>query len=300
MKKLKCLNAALLAAVLLLPAAVQAGQGEDASAPRAEQEGVQVVPEAAVPEVPAERVLLAAAADGGAFQAPAGGAETKEEPPPSAKPGPGEPVADAALEEDTIADPLEPWNRAMYHFNDKLYFWVLKPVAQGYNVVAPEPVRISVRNFFFNLTMPIRFVNSLLQGKVGAAGTELGRFGINTTVGIAGLFDVAQSAFDLSPQKEDFGQTLGFYGMPGVFYIVWPVLGPMTLRDTIGFAGDLFLDPVNYLGNPWISAGIHAYDRVNDTSLKLGQYEDLKKDAFEPYSAVKDAYVQYRKGLIAK
>jgi phospholipid-binding lipoprotein MlaA len=203
-------------------------------------------------------------------------------------------------EDVSIADPIEPWNRVMFNFNDKLYFWALKPVARGYNAVVPEPVRVSVRDFFRNVAMPVRFVNSLFQGKIKGAGTELARFGINTTIGLAGFFDVAKSWFDLNAQDEDLGQTFGSYGMGGMMYIVWPFLGPSTVRDTIGFAGDSFLDPANYINPFYIPMSIHAYDRINKTSLDLGTYEDLKESAIEPYTAFRDAYIQYRNGQIKK
>jgi phospholipid-binding lipoprotein MlaA len=213
---------------------------------------------------------------------------------------PGQAEFENPIEEVTIADPIEPWNRWMFTFNDRLYFWVMKPVAQGYNVVVPEPVRISVQNFFRNVAMPIRFVNSLLQGKFKGAGIELARFCLNTTVGLAGFFDVATSRFKLDPSREDLGQTLGFYGMPGLMYIVWPFLGPSTVRDSIGLAGDGFLYPVNYISPFEAAIGVNAYERVNTTSLELGDYESMIKSALEPYIAVRDAYIQYRKGLIKK
>ncbi|HSA77899.1 MAG TPA: MlaA family lipoprotein [Nitrospirota bacterium] len=209
-------------------------------------------------------------------------------------------VPEEPIEEVTIADPIEPWNRAMFTFNDKLYFWVLKPVARGYNTVVPEPVRISVRNFFRNVAFPIRFVNCLLQGKLAGAGVELTRFVFNSTIGLAGFFDVATSRFELEPRKEDFGQTLGFYGMGGLMYIVWPFLGPSTVRDTVGFAGDTFLDPVNYIDPFEAAFGVHAYERINTTSLELGDYEEMKKSSLEPYIAIRDAYIQHRKGQIKK
>jgi phospholipid-binding lipoprotein MlaA len=205
---------------------------------------------------------------------------------------------EGAIEEVTIADPIEPVNRAIFQFNDKFYFWALKPVALGYNAVVPEPVRISVRNFFRNVKMPIRFVNSLFQGKFKGAGTELARFGINTTIGVAGFFDVAKSKFDLNPYNEDFGQTLGFYGMGGLMYIVWPILGPSTVRDTIGFAGDSFLSPVSYISPFEVALGVVAYEQINKTSLDLGTYEDLKASLLEPYIGVRDAYIQNRNKLI--
>ena len=242
----------------------------------------------------------------GTGPAPEAEGAQKQEMAPGAEITPGtetaseETIPEEVVEETTIADPIEPWNRAMFQFNDKLYFWALKPVARGYNAVVPEPVRVSVRNFFRNVTMPIRFVNSLLQGKFKGAGLELARFGINTTIGLAGFFDIARDRFELQASKEDLGQTLGFYGMGGLMYIVWPFIGPSNVRDTIGFAGDTFLDPVNYF-SPWeVPLGINAYDRINNTSLELGTYEDLKKSSLDVYIAVRDAYIQYRKAQIKK
>jgi len=194
-----------------------------------------------------------------------------------------------------IADPIEPFNRAMYHFNDRLYFWVLKPVAQGYSKVVPEPARISVSNFFSNLWSPVRLVNCLLQLNPMGALTELFRFWINTTVGVAGLFDPASSEeINLQAQDEDFGQTLGFYGVGQGFYIVWPFLGPSSPRDTVGRIGDYFTYPISYL-DPWyVWSAVRGYEVVNDVSLRIGDYEALKDAAIDPYVAMRDFYVQYR------
>ena len=194
-----------------------------------------------------------------------------------------------------IADPLEPFNRAMYHFNDKLYFWVLKPVAQGYGKVVPEAARVGVSNFFVNLAFPLRFINCLLQANFRGAVEELGRFTINTIWGVGGFLDPASSKdINLSKQDEDFGQTLGAYGIGQGFYINWPIFGPSSPRDTVGLVGDAFLTPSTYL-SPWYAgAGARVYDRVNDTSLKVGDYESLKEAAIDPYVAIRDAYVQYR------
>jgi phospholipid-binding lipoprotein MlaA len=195
-----------------------------------------------------------------------------------------------------IADPLEPFNRAMYHFNDKLYFWVLKPIAQGYRMVVPEEARIGVRNLFVNIAFPVRFVNCLLQVNFRGAGIELGRFVINTIGGIGGLLDIASiQGINLSKQDEDFGQTLGVFGLGQGFFINWPVLGPSSPRDTLGLAGDFFVHPFyNFLTNLELSVGIWAYSNVNDTSLSIGDYESLKEAAIDPYVAIRDAYVQYR------
>ena len=200
------------------------------------------------------------------------------------------------IDAEDIADPLEPWNRFVFQFNDDFYIYVFKPVAQGYNWLVPRPVRSSIRNLFHNLMMPVRFVNDLLQLKFESAAIEIARFGVNTTAGVAGFFDIASDYLNLKSPDEDFGQSLGFYGMPHCLYVVWPFIGPSSLRDTLGLAGDSFLDPVNYLvpGAEWIFA-THAYQYFNDGSLRLGDYEDWKKSAIDPYTSQRDAYYQYRK-----
>lgn len=198
-----------------------------------------------------------------------------------------------------IADPLEPLNRIFFHFNDKLYYWALKPVARGYKAVLPEDIRIVVRNFFNNLLAPTSIVNNLLQGKVRKSAEELVRFVSNSTVGILGLGDFAQDVLKLAPTFEDTGQTLGYYGLGGIFFINWPVLGPSNVRDSIGMVGDYFLDPITYLDIKWQERlAIKAYDRVNRTSLTLGDYELFTETAIDPYIAVRDAFQQYRDGKI--
>lgn len=194
-----------------------------------------------------------------------------------------------------IADPIEPFNRAMHEFNDRLYFWVLKPVAEGYSRVVPEPARVSVSNFFSNLWTPVRLVNCLLQFNPMGAVTELFRFMINSTLGVAGFFDPASGEeINLQAQNEDFGQTLGYYGVGQGFYIVWPILGPSSARDTIGRVGDYFTYPISYL-DPWyVWTAVRGYEVVNDVSLRIGDYEALKDAAIDPYVAIRDAYVQYR------
>ncbi len=203
-------------------------------------------------------------------------------------------------DEDVISDPIEPFNRATFYFNDKLYLWVINPVAKGYSVVIPEDARVGVRNVFTNVATPIRFVNCILQFKMKSAGNELIRFITNSTIGFLGLFDVADRKLDIKIQDEDFGQTLGVWGLGSGFYINWPVLGPSSVRGSVGLVGDYFLDPVSYVTPRLDSLAIKAGDRVNRTSLVLGQYEDIKKDALDPYSAFKDIYHQYRKGKISK
>ena len=198
----------------------------------------------------------------------------------------------------TVADPIEPFNRAMFEFNDKVYFWLLKPVAQGYKAVVPEEARVSVKNFFSNLGFPIRFVSCLLQADVSCAATEVGRFTVNTVWGIGGLMDPS-SGKDLNLQKQevDLGQTLGVWGVGQGFYIVWPLVGPSSARDSIDIAGEYFLYPPSYMSmiTPWyVWPIIRSYEEVNSTSLRIGDYEALKDAAIDPYLAVRDAYVQYR------
>jgi len=203
-----------------------------------------------------------------------------------------------------VADPLEPVNRVFFVFNDKLYFWLIKPVATGYAVVVPEAARECVSNFFYNLKMPVRLVNNLLQGKFSRSGDELSRFLVNSTVGVVGLWDPAKSWLDISASEEDLGQTLGKYGVGEGIYICWPFLGPSNIRDSLGTAGDYMLDPVSYLSlngekatREW-SMGVSGGRRVNSTSLRLGDYEAFKRASFDPYSAMRDAYIQKRSSAI--
>jgi phospholipid-binding lipoprotein MlaA len=194
-----------------------------------------------------------------------------------------------------VADPLQSWNRAMFHFNDKLYFWLLKPAAKGYRAVFPRPVRSGVRNFFHNITAPIRIVSALLQGKGRSASAELTSFLINSTVGILGFGDPAGRWPELDSSEEDFGQTLATYGIGNGWYIVWPILGPSTLRDSVGMVGDWLLDPTKYVDPVEASVGLWVVDNVNETSFHIGDYESLKEAAIDPYISLRNAYIQNRK-----
>ena len=209
---------------------------------------------------------------------------------------------DAFLFEDEelleVWDPIEPVNRAFFWFNDKLYFYLLKPVARGYRKV-PEPWRISVKNFFSNLTAPVRIINAGLQGKFGDAGNEMTRFVVNTTIGIGGFFDTAKDHFNLQMKDEDTGQTLGFYGVGPGPYLVIPVLGPSNLRDGLGeFFVDNRLNLLYHMTEGWTYYGLRAYDKVNDLSLDKDTYEGIKRDALDPYLFVRDAFMQYRQNKI--
>jgi len=193
-----------------------------------------------------------------------------------------------------VADPLEPLNRLMFNVNDTLYFWVFKPCAQVCKAVVPEPARTGVRNFFQNLTTPVHYVNCLLQGKGDSADTELRRFLVNTTEGILGFGDPARDKYGLEPAEEDLGQTLAVHGLDNGFYIVWPIFGPSTLRDSAGMVGDIFLNPVRYVKPTETSIGISAVKVTNEGSFHIGEYEDFKASSLEPYIAMREAYIQYR------
>jgi phospholipid-binding lipoprotein MlaA len=198
-----------------------------------------------------------------------------------------------------VADPLEPVNRAFYHFNDKLYFWVLQPVSRGYAYVMPAAARRGVRNFFGNLAMPIRLGNCLLQGDGTGAWVECRRFAINTTEGGIGFDDYAKRCWELPGRRADFGQTLGRYGIGPSIYINWPVLGPLSARDSVGHVGDHFLNPLTYLVTDLPpSVGLKAYETVNNLSLRPDEYERFKQAAIDPYLAMRDAYYQYRRSMV--
>ena len=197
-----------------------------------------------------------------------------------------------------VFDPLETVNRGMFWFNDKLYFYLMKPIARGYRFIVPEPVRVSVGKFFTNLRTPVRMINAGLQGKFAAAGTELGRFGLNSTIGILGFFDPADSYFDLKKTDEDTGQTLGFHGVGPGPYLVLPFIGPSSLRDGLGLLADSQMDIMTHLLEHQDYWGTLAFRAINTLSLDKDTYEGIKKDALDPYLFVRDAWTQYRQNLV--
>ncbi|MDY0375263.1 MAG: VacJ family lipoprotein [Desulfobacterium sp.] len=205
-----------------------------------------------------------------------------------------------ADEEKSVPDPILGFNKLMYRFNDKAYFWVFKPVAKGYGRVVPQPVRVGIDNMFYNLMFPVRFVNSLFQGKLKGAGSELGIFTVNSTLGLLGFFPVAQDHFNLKNSKEDLGQTFGVCRIKEGFYIVLPILGPTTLRDLVGDVGDWFITPLSYVTPYEASLGLKAFESVNGLSLRLGFYESFNEAAVDPYIAMKNAYIQSRRQKISQ
>jgi len=195
-----------------------------------------------------------------------------------------------------IFDPLETYNRGVFWFNDKLYFYLLKPAARGYRVV-PHPVRTSVDNFFSNLSSPVLIANSLLQLRLMDATRGLVRLFVNTTIGLGGLFDPAEKWGKVKKKKEDFGQTLGHYGVGSGPYFVLPVFGPSSIRDAGGLFVDTWFDPLTYARQSMTFmqyVGIQGYHTVNTLSLDDDSYEKIKRDSLDPYLFMRAAYAQYR------
>ncbi|MCB2187283.1 MAG: VacJ family lipoprotein [Deltaproteobacteria bacterium] len=194
-----------------------------------------------------------------------------------------------------VADPIEGWNRVVFAVNDAFYMHILDPVLRGYRFVMPKGYRIVSSNFFANLVSPLRVVSSLLAGQFKKTSIYLARFGINTTMGILGAGDAAKDIFDLpEPGKEDLGLTLGHWGIPHGMYLVWPLLGPNSLRDSVGLVGGWWLDPVWYVDPFEAAFGIQAYRFTNDASFSFDGYKTLRDSAIDPYVAFRDAYFQLR------
>ena len=207
----------------------------------------------------------------------------------------------------SIADPFEPWNRFWFGFNDIFYMYVADPAYKAWEAITPHQLRKGLHNFWHNLLFPVRFINNLLQLRFKEAGVEFGRFIINTTAGVGGLVDVAKNKktiVPVDPSGEDFGQTLGRWGIPHGFYLVWPILGPSSLRETAGMAGDYFIYPsfaASYIIHPWyVPSAVSAGFFFNDLDQVLPTYFDLKKAAVDPYIMMREAYVKYRAIQVAR
>lgn len=202
-------------------------------------------------------------------------------------------------------DPLEPWNRFWFAFNDNMYLYLLDPVARGWEYVVPEKPRTWINNFFHNLAAPVRVVNCLLQGKFFKAGVEFSRFVGNTAFGLGGLGDVTGGLKPLRPippGEEDFGQTLGMWGFDNGCYLVWPVFGSSSIRDTVGLGVDMWLDPSWYLDSKYwyYSIAGKVVQQVNAVSFRLDEYQALRDASLDPYIAFRDAYLRYRAQKVAE
>lgn len=209
-----------------------------------------------------------------------------------------------------ISDPLEPLNRRVFWCNDKLYTFLFRPISKGYEMVLPKPVRKGIDNAFTNIQYPVRVVNCALQGKFKRAGQETGKFVVNTIGGIGGIFTPAEKLRALAGvPAEDTAQTFAKWGIGHGPYLVLPLLGPSSARDTVGLAGDYALNPVNWGVIYW--HGGHDYEHdwtmipptANSLRLlpsQLETYDDATKDAVDPYLSVRSTYVQNRAAAAEK
>jgi phospholipid-binding lipoprotein MlaA len=211
-------------------------------------------------------------------------------------------AAQAGNGQDNYDDPLEGYNRVMFKINDTVDQAIMQPVAMSYRTVVPRPIRIGVRNFLHNLRTPVNAANNLLQGNIRGVATDLSRFAMNTTIGLGGLIDVAKDT-GLRYKPEDFGQTLGVWGVGHGPYLVIPLLGPSSVRDATGLVVDSYADPVRlYLYTThqetlyYIRAGLIG---VDEREALLDAIYDLRKHSFDYYAATRSAYFQERDAMIS-
>ena len=207
-----------------------------------------------------------------------------------------DPVADPTLptpaELPAAYDPWEPLNRKVHAFNNAVDRTVAKPLAKAYVAVVPRPVRLGVRNFFNNLGQPVSMVNALLQGRPKQAGQTLARFAVNTTVGVAGIFDPA-TRMSLPSRNEDFGQTLGVWGWKRSRYVELPLFGPRTVRDVFGLVGDAPLAPLQYVEEDKVRVFAQGLQLV-DVRTQLMAVDSMREGAADDYALVRDAWLQRR------
>jgi len=194
-------------------------------------------------------------------------------------------------------DPIEGFNRAMYGFNEAVDTVLIKPVAKGYDAVLPTPVRTGVTNFFGNIADLFIGVNNLFQGKPDQAASDLGRVLINSTIGILGLFDVATEA-GLEKHEEDFGQTFGRWGVGNGAYVVLPIFGPRTVRDTVGLVLDMAADPVANVSSVPTRNTLLGLRLVDARADLLPADKVIEEAALDKYSYVRDGYLQRRRNLV--
>ncbi|HST45310.1 MAG TPA: VacJ family lipoprotein [Luteimonas sp.] len=207
-----------------------------------------------------------------------------------------DPIADPTLpapaQMPTSYDPWEPFNRRVHAFNNVVDRAIAKPLAQAYVAVVPRPVRLGVGNFFNNLGQPVSAVNALLQGKPAQAGQSVGRFLVNTTLGVAGIFDPA-TRFRIPNRSEDFGQTLGVWGWRNSRYVELPLFGPRTVRDTFGLVGDAPMSPIRQVDEDNVRYFLQGLQLV-DTRVQLLPLDGLRAGATDEYALFRDGWTQRR------
>jgi phospholipid-binding lipoprotein MlaA len=200
--------------------------------------------------------------------------------------------------EEEDSDPWERFNEKVFEFNRQADRYVLKPIAKVYTRIVPEPFQVMIANGFDNISFVPRMVNSLLQGKWGGASRELSRFLINSTAGIGGLFDAAKY-WGIEKSREDFGQTLGFWGVSPGPYLIVPFMEPMTVRDGIGRGVDSFMNPLSYvIPFLWVGISLKLGEIVNDRALNLDLFQGFEESVIDLYSAVRHGYLRRREQLI--
>ena len=219
---------------------------------------------------------------------------------------PGEEKARAETKDDGVLDetvdawdPWEPFNEKTFSFNRQVDRFVLKPVAKGYNAALPDFIRAGIANMFDNLDVTPRLVNNILQLKFDGAGRELARFAINSTVGIAGFFDVA-GHFDIAKSDRDMGQTLGIYGIGNGPYLVVPFLHPFTVRDFVGFLFDQAMSPLDYFIPIGATIGMTATETVSERAATIDRFEGVEDSVIDLYGSVRDGYFQRRAADLKK
>lgn len=213
------------------------------------------------------------------------------------------PVAQATPEADEAAverngDPLERMNRGIFWFNEQVDRWALEPVSTAWDFVLPDRVQTSIKNVLTNAAFPIGVANNLLQGKPKRAGVDVARFAVNTTVGVAGIFDPA-AHWGLEPRVEDFGQTLGVWGVPSGPYLVLPLLGPSSVRDGVGLAVDSMSRVWPWFAPIYVSMSVAVGNAVNERSRVLDEVDEARAASLDFYAAVRNAYLQRRRAAVA-
>ncbi|MDB5374180.1 MAG: Phospholipid-binding lipoprotein MlaA [Belnapia sp.] len=205
---------------------------------------------------------------------------------------------EALAEYQQTNDPGEPANRQLYAVHQGIDKYLLRPVAVGYRAVVPEPIRIGVRNVLGNLRTPVILANDMLQGEPRRAGDTLGRFVINTTLGIGGIFDVAGKHFGVPGHTEDYGQTLAVWGVGEGPYIFVPVIGPSNPRDLVGFGLGILADPLTWFGQGVVVDAL-TYSRTGATVVDtrealIAPLDDLERSSIDSYATLRSVYRQRR------
>jgi phospholipid-binding lipoprotein MlaA len=204
-----------------------------------------------------------------------------------------------------IADPIQPANRGMFWLNHQLYTYIARPISKVYRTILPKPVRTAVHNVYDNAEYPVRVVNHLLQGKPGRADLETRKFLLNSTAGVGGIFKPSDRFPSLAEVPDaDTGQTFAKWGIGHGAYVVLPVIGPRSVRDTVGLAGDVALNPLTWvpIGGvaQAISIPLSTPNTVRNVDSRLNAYDAATENAVDPYISLRGSYIQYREKAASK